>query len=324
MKQPAIGRSVSRGQVLVLFVLLLTALIGLAGLVVDGSTTYVQRRAMQNAADLAAMAGGYAYINGTISGYTGPDSITAARQVAAAHGFTDATNGTEVTVTLNPILENTAEDVTVVVSAPHPNAFSGLFGMPTWQISTTATVRAGWPNEVAAGALPLIFNEDLCPLGVCPADTRDYNEPPPGAESIPNDASDFEFNWTIFCLANGNPCNADTDGVDDIIKGTLPTTPTLVSLGDNIDPLDAGSHTRLFSDLADLVPGEYTVAIIKVVSGEAQLAGFATFHLTGSVGGSTKQVSGYFVSGVTNQALLIGPGSGTPQFFGDWSIRLID
>ena len=54
----------SRGQILVLFVLALVAIIAGVGLVIDGGFTFAQRRAEQNAADLAAFAGANALLNG--------------------------------------------------------------------------------------------------------------------------------------------------------------------------------------------------------------------------------------------------------------------
>src|SRR5438270_11341097 len=45
------------GQTLVIIALSMTAMLGIAGLVIDGGTAFVYRRAMQNAADAAAIAG---------------------------------------------------------------------------------------------------------------------------------------------------------------------------------------------------------------------------------------------------------------------------
>lgn len=319
MPEPQSKRSPRRGQALVLFVLVLTALIGLTGLVIDGSSTYVQRRGMQNAADLAAMAAGYAYVNGT-------DMTAAAKAVTQANGYADGTNHTTVVVTTTPLNSNTAEQITVSITAPHQNWFSGIFGLSSWNVGTTATVLAGIPNAVAGGALPLIFNADLCsPQGNCNANKGgSYNEPPSGNQSIPVDAASsgyFEFNWTIFCLANGNPCNADSKGVAELINGTSPTTAVTITIGDKIGPLNAGSHTALFGDLARLVPGCYPVAM---VGSNGNLEGFATFCLTGSQGGSIKQITGSFPSGVTGSNLTITPGGGTPQFFGSWAIALVN
>ncbi len=54
---PTSTRSSQQGQVLVLFTLALTALVLGAAVVVDGGFAFAQRRAAQNAADFAAMAG---------------------------------------------------------------------------------------------------------------------------------------------------------------------------------------------------------------------------------------------------------------------------
>ena len=49
---------------LVIFALALTGLVGMVGLIIDGGDTALQRRDMQNVADAAAMAAGYALVNG--------------------------------------------------------------------------------------------------------------------------------------------------------------------------------------------------------------------------------------------------------------------
>jgi Flp pilus assembly protein TadG len=312
MNEPKATRSFEKGQTLVLFALFLTALVGFTGLVVDGSGTFVQRRDMQNAADLAAMAGGYGYLNAT-----GP--AAAARQVASAHGFTDGVNGASVAV--NVAGPSDATTVTVNITAPHQNYFSGVLGFSSWQVSTTATSLAGVPNEVAGGAMPIIFNTAVCASG-CPIGllhSHAYDEPPSGPQSIPLGTS--QFNWTVFCLANGNPCNADTSLVAGLINGSSPTTQAVITLTTVIDPLNAGAHTALFNDLAAYVGTDITVAM---VDNTGALQGFALFHLTGSSGGSTKEITGYFESGVSAQNLVIGPGGGTPQFTGIWSIRLVN
>lgn len=320
MLQPVSRRSSERGQALVLFALTLTALIGLTGLVIDASSTYVQRRAMQNAADLAAMAAGYAYVNGE-------DPTVAADEVTQSNGYNDGTDDAVVMVTSTALNDNTANEIVVSITAPHHNFFSGVFGMASWNVSTTATVLAGIPNQVAGGALPLLFNEDLCTgSGTCGTGTETnpatYNEPPSGSQSVPTDtlqSNYYEFNWTVFCQANGNPCNANSSTVDGLLKGTLPTTQQTIALTDVIDPLNAGSHTTLFSDLSALVPGCYPVAM---VDDSGALQGFATFCVTSAVGGNTKQIAGYFITGQTNGSLVIAPGGGTPKYYGSWAVYL--
>ena len=58
------SRARERGQVLVIFVLSLVALMGAAGLAVDMGRFYSERRFLQNAADAAALAAANALIRG--------------------------------------------------------------------------------------------------------------------------------------------------------------------------------------------------------------------------------------------------------------------
>ena len=50
------------GQIIVIFALAAVAIIGMVGLVLDGGSTYAQRRGQQNAADLAAIAAANQYL----------------------------------------------------------------------------------------------------------------------------------------------------------------------------------------------------------------------------------------------------------------------
>src|SRR5437879_2616566 len=124
-----------RGQVLVIFALSLVAIVAMTGLVLDGGSTFVQRRDMQNVADNAAMAAAYAY--GT-NGSSVPGATAAARGTAASNGYTDGSNGVTVGLSANSA-GGAGRQFTVTISAPHANNFAGIVGMSTWQITTTAT-----------------------------------------------------------------------------------------------------------------------------------------------------------------------------------------
>jgi len=301
---PTIDRTHERGQLLVVFAIALVAIVGTVGLVIDGGSTFVQRRAEQNVADAAAMAAGYAYLAGT-------DITVAAHTVAAANGYTHGVDNTTVTVT------QSADDITVTVTRPHRNYFSGLLGFASWDVSTTATVRAGIPNGVY-GAMPLIFNEKGFDANQDPSNPQSFSEPPVGTEDVPPDSS--TFNWTIFCTASGNPCNGDSAGVDAVLDsgGTEKT----IYATDDIGPLNAGAHTTLFDDLAEYVGQAWPVAI---VNDAGELVGWAWFHITGSVGGSTKQVSGWFDTNFNPAPMEISTTHGIPiRAFGAYSVDLIN
>src|SRR5262249_55741750 len=130
-----------------------------------------------------------------------------------------------------------------------------------------------------------------------------------------------QFNWTVFCEANGNPCNGDSSTIDTLISGG--GYDTTIFLNDLIGPLNAGSHTTLFDDLAGHVGESWPVAIVNDSGG---LLGWAWFTLSGSVGGTTKQISGSVSSPVNPAPMVIsstGGGSGS-TFTGTWTVYLVN
>ncbi len=303
---PGDRRGSEHGQMLVIFALALVAITGMVGLIIDGGDTSLQRRDQQNVADAAAMAAGYAHVNGV-------DEAAAAQSVAAANGYVDGQDGTTVTVTSG------ADSITVDVSRPHRNYFSGILGFSSWNVSATASVEAGIPNA-AYGTMPLIFNEDAFnnPMNRDPNSSASFDEPGTGTQDIP--LGDNTFNWTVFCAASSGTCNANSDVVGDWIDED--GVSTTVTLNDTIAPLNAGAHTTLFDSLASAVGEAFPVAI---VNDDGRLVGWAYFHLTGSVGGATKAISGWFDSAFDAPEFTIihGFGSATGPF-GGWSVELID
>lgn len=287
-----------RGQLLVIFALALVALVGMVGLIIDGGDTFLQRRDEQNVADAAAMAAGYAYVNSQ-------DPTAAAQTLASSNGYTSGTNNTTVTVTVG------ATSIQVDVSRPHQNYFSGVVGFASWGVSATASVQAGTPNG-AYGAMPIIFNKKAFQnaANTTKGTPASFNEPPNGNASVPQDAA--SFNWTVFGTANGNNDNLNSQLADAYINDNGNPT-TVYPMIDGISPLNAGSHTTLYSDLAARVGGTYPVA---VVDDAGVFLGWANFHLTGSVGGGTKQISGWLDTSYNSNKMVItaGKGNGTATF----------
>lgn len=297
-----------RGQMLALFAICLVAIIAMTGLVIDGGMTLTQRRDEQNAADAAAMAGAYAYaITSNAS-----TAIAEAQGTASANGYTHGQDGSIVTVTVS--FSGGLATVTANVTKPHRNYFSGIVGFGSWDVSVTASAIAGPPNA-AMGAMPLLFNEKVFTSGYGQGNEVAFNEPGVGTEDVPQEAS--QFNWTVYCTASGNSCNADTSTVNDLINDRGKST--VVKLTDEIRPLNAGAHAALFSSLAAYVGQDFPVSI---VNDDGEMQGWAIFRITGSVGGDTKQIRGHFVSPVNAASLKIVPGGGAAGNFGDTDVRL--
>ena len=300
------------GQMLVIFSLCLVAIIAMTGLVIDGGLTFVQKREQQNVADAAALAGAYAYVNSTNQG----DAAPAAQAAAAANGFTHGTDG--VTVTVSSSMAGGALNVTATVTKPHRNYFSGIVGFTSWPVTTTATAIGGMPNA-ALGAMPIIFNKKTFPHAVGADREMSFDEPASGTEDVPQGSN--QFNWTVYCTASGSGgCNGDSNTVDALIHSRGHST--VVDLDDEIGPLNAGSHATLFSDMSDLVGTKHNEFPVGIVHDDGSLAGWAMFHLTGSVGGSTKQIRGYFVSPVNRGQLKIVQGADLGGNFGNTTVHL--
>ena len=83
-----------QGQILVIFALALVAITAMVGLVLDGGSAYAQRRAEQNAADLAALAAA----NDLIVNQGSADWVGTAHAIAGLNGYVDGVDGTTITV----------------------------------------------------------------------------------------------------------------------------------------------------------------------------------------------------------------------------------
>lgn len=132
-------RKGNEGQILVVFTLSLVVLIAMVGLVLDGGSTFAQRRQEQNSADLAAIAAA----NDLIANQGGANWQATALSVAAKNGYSAATGATVSVTCVNcpgqPTDPNTpGVQVTVNITAAHQNGFSAVVGMSTWNVSTTA------------------------------------------------------------------------------------------------------------------------------------------------------------------------------------------
>jgi Flp pilus assembly protein TadG len=301
-----------RGQMLVLFALLLVAMVAMVGLVLDGGSAMAQRRAQQNASDLASIAGANTYLLTSDS----TETIAAARTVAAQNGFTHGSGGVTVDVTIDT---SNGAAVTAVVDAPHHNNFGGVVGFDNWQIGTTATALSGVPDS-AEGAAPMIFSIDAFGNDGNPlSQYADAANPYPFGETngdVPTGPGDLA--WTNYGTGNVN-----TNTVRQIIQGDLVIDKTL-DFGEYIGQHNNGNHTALFSDVDQYLSG--TDVPVPVVDHYGNFQGWATLHIVSASGGSSKDVVGYFKSPFLSQRLTVGGCSVTdcPRFLGSYVLKLVD
>jgi hypothetical protein len=171
--QRSIREQRTRGQILVVFVIALTALLLAVGLVIDAGYGWSQRRTAQNSADLSAIAG--ARIVGLkISGATATDGdvMNAISVSATGNGSTVrfglANDGPQyVDVNGAPmglyvgtlgVIPATAQGVMVRDTRTWRPLFLGVVGVSAWSASANATAKAGYLAGAGGG--------DLLPIAV--------------------------------------------------------------------------------------------------------------------------------------------------------------
>jgi Flp pilus assembly protein TadG len=118
-----------RGQSFVMIALMLAALLGFMGIVVDIGWYEVNLIRVQRAADAAALSG-VVYLPGNLAG-----GRTAAKNEAAKNGFTDGAPGITVTADQDPINNKI---MLTSVTAPVRTYFARLFGVSSFTASRKA------------------------------------------------------------------------------------------------------------------------------------------------------------------------------------------
>jgi Flp pilus assembly protein TadG len=293
-----------RGQILVVFVLAMVAIIGVIGLAIDGGGAYAQRRDQQTAADLAALAGANDYLLGN----NASQAMDRARAISAANDFTNA-GSTSVDVAIDT---SNGVELEVTIVSPHRNSFLGALGMPSWDVTTSATALSGFP-DTAAGAGPFIFSisafdDDGSPKYQTATDFGETNGDIPTGE--------LDLAWTNYGTGNVN-----TTEVSDIITGAEVVTEAL-SYGEYIGQHNNGNHNSLYGDVDTHLSGkEMPVAIVDA---GGNFMGWATFHVNSASGGSSKHINGYFLSSFVSAQTTVTTcaNNACPRYLGTYVLKL--
>jgi Flp pilus assembly protein TadG len=295
-----------RGQILVIFALALIVIIGMVGLVLDAGSVFAQRRAEQNAADLASIAGANAYMNsgGSVAARTAA-AQSAAIAAATRNGYTNGVNGASVPPPTVELLQTGAR-VRVDITAPHGNTFARVYGQDSWDVSVTAAAVSG-TIDTATGAAPWTMHIDA----FNPDGTPKYDEDNPAEFNETNDdypVSEMDIAWTDFNGGN----NVNTNEVRSIIDGSNVVTETL-AFGEYLGQHNNGNHTALYSDVqqylvGDILPVPITGPGPCDPNGQVGgcFVGWAMFVVLSASGGSDKYIEGYFTGNFTQTPLAVG------------------
>jgi Flp pilus assembly protein TadG len=319
------GRPEESGQIIVIFALALVAIVAMVGLVLDGGSAFAQRRAEQNAADLAALAAA----NDLIVNQGSADWVATALAVARLNGYENGTDGATVTVSCKNCPDQALDaaydgvQVTVDITAPHANAFAGVVGQPTWNVGATATSKTGWP-DTAIGPGPFIVSQDAFDGRGNPTTCTEASPCALGHADDDTPSEATEFTWTDFsydkpCEATGNVDDQDLqDYLDD--QGDFVVT---IEFGCYIAQHNLGVMNNIVARLEKLAVITFP---IPIVDDKGKFVGFASFTVTGATpNGENSTISGYFESKFQFQQLDVrSPGFGTATFGGSYVLKLIN
>ncbi len=335
------GRRPAAGQTLVIFALSLTALVAVAGLVVDVGGAWGQSRSQQKAADMAALAGAIKETNGGLK----PEIVQAAIDSAVANGYA----ASEVTVNMppqsgkyapggslsGPLSTNDCSTaalspcwIEVNLNRPHANSFSRVLGMNSFAVSARGVAVGGVANAVSNGVAPLMFNYKSVKNFVGSGNPGNFCDPEPSKcannSAWPTDQVTPQFAWTTFCLSPVN-CNVDSNTAKGIINGG--NFQFQVTLNMYLGPHNAGQKTSVCHDLLDQYPngGDLPVAIND---DNGNLIAWWVWHLdtanSDCEGSGGEQLSGWFVSDATATLPLTIVAGGGKATFGENIVRLVE
>ncbi len=328
------GRS---GQILVIFAAALIVVIMGVGLVIDGGFAFAQRRTEQNAADLAALAGADAILNGK-------SADAAAQAAATSNGYQHGIGGVAVTVT------TTDKTVKVDISAPHSNYFLGAVGQSTWQVGVTATSIAGVGTRFL-GVAPFILSQDVFdPASGLPYSVYAAPGSPVDFTKTQGSGSDAPITVTNMAWTNLGTGNVSSNDVKDALDGTAPINASL-TLNDYIGQHNNGVHNDLFDTNSPSQPSVNTTlggkdVVVPIVGGPIAghttcndgsntvgcFRGWALFHVVSATkigGGDDGTITGYFVTGITRSAsaqdvCAISDSTCMGSFHGNYVVKLIN
>ncbi|MDN7183082.1 pilus assembly protein TadG-related protein [Caballeronia sp. SEWSISQ10-4 2] len=323
-----------RGVVAVMTALCLVVLIGFAALAIDLGRAWVVRNELQNAADVAALAG---------AGALGPNyakpNWTQADAKAQSAISLNATEGTMLTtgtvqsgywnVTGSPAglqlpgitpgtYDKPAVQVTVSRSAgqnggPLTLLLAPVIGITTLPISATAVAVISAPGYAAKGSLfPTAITQCLYSAYWNSATGQPLNDPATGQPKEFKIGTSYQYpgcatglwggQWTSFQLNV-----QDVPSIRDLIANGNPTP---LSIGDTTW-IQSGVKNSIYNNVP--VPADVLLPVVTSLNtGSAvPIVGFAPFHIDGAVNGSNPYISGHFIAGYKAPGASGGGGAGT-------------
>jgi Flp pilus assembly protein TadG len=342
-----------RGQILILFAFALTAIVLVVGLVVDGGYALSQRRASQNAADFAALAGARVIaeeVGGNTVDGTDTNVKTAISSTIATNGGAPITFGAPngpvyvntngVTTGYVGVAANGRDipagtvGVRVASSRTWRPFFLGLAGINNWSAGATATAKGGYAaggptgTVFPAGIAEAVFN-GRSPCVGDPTNNVGGSGPcdpvhlTPGKLNVPGGFGWLKFGAVGKCLNYGlgmsttSGCDSNAGFLQTEIDGNSYGCCSAVSHG--LAPADRIGNlpgNKVSADCSNLIT-DGTIVTIAVWDNAGGTGDGAWYHIIGFTGWQITGCSGgKDLEGVFKQQFYLGPTTTTPGFAG--------
>lgn len=346
MKQSGAPRRAA-GQAIVVMALAIGVIVMSVGLAVDGGYALVQRRAAQNSADFAAMAGAR-IVAIWIAGNTadGRDSnvraaINAAIATNGGSPITYGALGSPVYVSsdgsvLGYVGSDSIPSFSVGVRVTANRAWAPYFlravGVSSWSAGATATARGGfYAGDPPGGMFPagiaeaFFNNRQPCsgPVSSDPTSPCYPRQLTPGTLNVPGGFGWLKFGCEGYGLgqtapANSGGCQTNEGFLQNQIgpPGNTYGCCTKVGQPGSADRIGSLPGNKAAADCSALIAAGATVpvAVWDYAGGEGSnayyhIVGFTGFQVTGCNGGKD-------LTGVWRQPFYLGPTTTTPGFAG--------
>jgi hypothetical protein len=332
-----------RGQSLVLFVLSLTAILLMVGVVIDGGYGLSQRRDAQNAADFAALDGARIIaehvsgdtVNGTDANVQGAIARTALANGAdpIVFGAPDGpayvdTSGNIVGYVGDGTIPATAVGVRVGASRTWRPFFLGIVGVDSWSASASATAKGGYADGAPGGVFPAgvaeaFFNGRQTCSGPVSSDPSSPCYPAhltPGSLNVPGGFGWLKFGCDGYGLGQGSAggCSTAKTFLQTEIgpPGNSFGCCTATGLPGSADLIGSLPGNKVSADCSYYIDHQ-SIVIVAVWDYADGTGSNAYYHIVGFTGWQiTNCDGGKDLEGVWRQPFFIGPTTTTPGFAG--------
>ena len=315
MKRLASHLRSHEGQAIVLVVAILSILIGMAALVIDGGRWFQQQRHLQTAADAAALAGVQSLPSSTSSATTFATTYT-------ANNFSGATPTVTFPSSPSPCAVNNC--IRVVASKPAPGTLAKIYGsiFNSVNINARATAAVTVPAQMKNVAPIAIKNTVACTILSCYGQTKTVSFDESNVASSTIGLIDLTCHSTS---STACPWNAGIGGsqlADWINNGYPDALPSNqwygVKTGQTIGPIKQALNDRkgvpLFFPVFDTVANSGPVYYFHIIGWAAFVIDNVDFWSP-----SQKQLTGHFVTYTTSDL----PAGLPPDSTNDFGVHIL-